>query len=92
MEQIVVDSTVDGILAALFAVLVVVVILDALRVWVKAIRSREPLPTTETPFEESKIVVPAGLSRDPAGAGGARGVAPEGNRSTAGRRAGGPCR
>ncbi|MEQ4714771.1 carbon starvation CstA family protein [Nonomuraea sp. B19D2] len=61
MEQIVVNSTVDGILAALFAVLIVIVILDALRVWVTAIRSREPLPTTEAPFEESKIRAPAGL-------------------------------
>ncbi|MEV4016681.1 carbon starvation CstA family protein [Nonomuraea angiospora] len=61
MEQIVLNSTVDGILAALFAVLIIIVILDALRVWVKAVRSREPLPTTEAPFEESKILAPAGL-------------------------------
>ncbi|SDI54563.1 carbon starvation CstA family protein [Nonomuraea jiangxiensis] len=61
MQQIVVNSTVDGILAALFAVLIIVVILDAARVWIKAIRVREPLPSTEAPFEESKIVAPAGL-------------------------------
>ncbi|MEV1167977.1 carbon starvation CstA family protein [Nonomuraea sp. NPDC049784] len=61
MEQIVVNSTVDGILAALFAALIIIVILDALRVWVTAIRTREPLPTTEAPFEESKILAPAGL-------------------------------
>ena len=36
-------------------------ILDASRIWVKAIRAREPLPTTETPFEPSRIVAPAGL-------------------------------
>ncbi|MGW0196635.1 hypothetical protein [Nonomuraea sp. NPDC003201] len=47
-------------LAALFAVLIIILILDALRVWVKAVRSREPLPTTEAPFEESKILAPAG--------------------------------
>ncbi|MEV6038232.1 carbon starvation CstA 5TM domain-containing protein [Nonomuraea sp. NPDC052116] len=61
MEQVVLNSTVDGILAALFAVLIIIVILDALRVWVKAVRSREPLPTTEAPFQESKILAPAGL-------------------------------
>jgi carbon starvation protein len=61
MRQIVVNSTVDGILAALFAILIIIVILDAIRVWVKAIRAREPLPDTEAPFEESRILAPAGL-------------------------------
>ncbi|MFG1708285.1 carbon starvation CstA family protein [Nonomuraea sp. M3C6] len=61
MQQVVVNSTVDGILSALFAILIIVVILDALRVWTKAIRTREPLPSTEVPFEESKILAPAGL-------------------------------
>ena len=36
-------------------------ILDASRVWVKAIRAREPLPTTEVPPEPAAIVAPAGL-------------------------------
>ncbi|WP_043625038.1 carbon starvation CstA family protein [Nonomuraea candida] len=61
MRQIVINSTVDGILAALFAILIIVVILDAARVWIKAIRSREPLPDTEAPFVESKLHAPAGL-------------------------------
>jgi carbon starvation protein len=61
MRQIVINSTVDGILAALFAVMIIIVILDAARVWVKAIRTREPLPTTEAPFEESKLLAPSGL-------------------------------
>ncbi|MGP3914464.1 carbon starvation CstA family protein [Nonomuraea sp. 10N515B] len=61
MQQIVINSTVDGILAALFAVMIIIVILDAARVWVKAIRTREPLPTTEAPFEESKLLAPSGL-------------------------------
>ncbi|MEO3797116.1 carbon starvation CstA family protein [Nonomuraea sp. B10E15] len=61
MEQIVLNSTVDGILAALFAILIVVVILDALRVWIRVIRSGETLPTAEAPYEESKILAPAGL-------------------------------
>ncbi|MFG3440981.1 carbon starvation CstA family protein [Nonomuraea sp. NPDC047897] len=61
MRQIVLNSTVDGVLAALFAVLIIVVLLDAFRVWAKAIRSREPLPSTEAPFEESRILAPSGL-------------------------------
>jgi carbon starvation protein len=61
MQQVVTNSTVDGILSILFAVLIIVVILDASRIWLKAIRAREPLPTTETPFVESKLWAPAGL-------------------------------
>jgi carbon starvation protein len=61
MEAIVTNSTVDGILAALFAVLIIVVILDASRVWVKAIRGREPLPDTEAPFVPARILAPAGM-------------------------------
>jgi carbon starvation protein len=61
MQKIVTNSTVDGILAALFAALIIVVILDAARIWIKAIRAREPLPTTEVPAEPSTIVAPAGL-------------------------------
>ncbi|MEO3799394.1 carbon starvation CstA 5TM domain-containing protein [Nonomuraea sp. B1E8] len=61
MEQIVLNSTVDGILAALFAILIIVVIMDALRVWIRVIRSGETLPTAEAPYEESKIFAPAGL-------------------------------
>jgi carbon starvation protein len=61
MHSIVTNSTVDGVLAALFAVLIVVVILDAARVWVRVIRSRKPAPTTETPFVQSRIAAPAGL-------------------------------
>ena len=61
MRSVVTNSTVDGVLAALFAILVIIVILDASRVWVKAVRAREPLPSTEVPFEESHLWAPAGL-------------------------------
>ncbi|MEV2269965.1 carbon starvation CstA family protein [Nonomuraea africana] len=61
MRQIVVNSTVDGILAALFAILIIIVILDAVRIWLKAITAKQPLPDTEAPFEESKLLAPAGL-------------------------------
>ena len=61
MQSVVTNSTVDGVLAALFAMLIIIVILDASRVWVKAIRAREPLPTTEAPAVPARIVAPAGL-------------------------------
>jgi carbon starvation protein len=61
MHAVVTNSTVDGVLAALFAVLIVIVILDAARIWVRVIRSGRPAPTTETPFVPSRIVAPAGL-------------------------------
>ena len=76
MHAVVTNSTVDGVLAALFAVLIIVVIADAARIWVRVISSRKPVPTTETPFVPSQIAAPAGLfpSADdafaPAGAGG----------------------
>jgi carbon starvation protein len=61
MHTVVTNSTVDGILAALFATMIIVVILDAARIWFKAIRAREPLPTTEVPPEPSRLLAPAGL-------------------------------
>ena len=61
MNAVITNSTVDGVLAALFAAMIIVVILDASRVWFKAIRAREPLPTTEAPYVESKLFAPAGL-------------------------------
>jgi carbon starvation protein len=61
MHSVVTNSTVDGILAALFAVLIIIVIADSARVWIKAIRARRPLDTTEAPYERSNIVAPAGL-------------------------------
>lgn len=61
MERVVFNSTVDGVLAALFAVLIIIVLVDAARIWIRAIRSREPLPDTEAPYVESKLVAPSGL-------------------------------
>ncbi len=61
MEQIVTNSTVDGVLAAFFAVLIIVIIADAARVWVGVIRGRRPIETTEVPAQPSRLVAPAGL-------------------------------
>jgi carbon starvation protein len=61
MNAIVTNSTVDGVLAALFAVMIIVVIADAARIWFKVIAGRQALETTETPFEPSRLIAPAGL-------------------------------
>jgi carbon starvation protein len=61
MHQIVTNSTVDGVLAAFFAVLIIVVIADAARVWARTIRGGRPVQLTETPPEPSHLVAPSGL-------------------------------
>jgi carbon starvation protein len=61
MHTIVTNSTVDGILAAFFAVMIIIVILMSVRIWWIALRRREPLPTSEIPAEPSMLWAPAGL-------------------------------
>ena len=61
MHAVVTNSTVDGILAALFAVMIIIVIADAARIWIKAMRAGGHLPTFEAPYVASKLVAPAGL-------------------------------
>ncbi|MFC3890190.1 carbon starvation CstA family protein [Lentzea rhizosphaerae] len=61
MEAIITNSTVDGVLAAVFALLVIVVILDAMRVWRKALLGPTP-PTTETPYVASALPAPPKLA------------------------------
>ncbi|MFI6459467.1 carbon starvation CstA family protein [Streptomyces sp. NPDC050538] len=61
MHTVVTNSTVDGVLSAILAVLVVVVIADALRVCVRHIRRPALSTLSETPYVESHIVAPAGL-------------------------------
>jgi carbon starvation protein len=59
--QIVTNSTVDGILSILFAVLIIVVIVDAARVWAQTLGGgREPV-LAEAPAEPSHIWAPSGL-------------------------------
>lgn len=61
MHTVVTNSTVDGVLAAVLAVLVIVVIVDAARVCVRHIRRPALSTLTETPYVKSKIIAPAGL-------------------------------
>ena len=61
MEQIVSNSTLNGILQALFALLVIVVAINAAVVIARALRAGGPVPTTEVPAEPSRLVEPSGL-------------------------------
>nr|WP_246457695.1 carbon starvation CstA family protein [Saccharopolyspora gloriosae] len=61
MRQVVTNSTVCGVLSVLFAVLILIVLVDAIRVWIQALRSTQPLKDTETPHTESQLWAPAGL-------------------------------
>lgn len=60
MQQIITNSTTNGVLQSVFALLVVVVVLNAAVVIVRALRAGS-LPTTEVPAEPSRLVEPAGL-------------------------------
>jgi carbon starvation protein len=61
MQRVVTNATVDGILAAVFALLVVAVIVDAARIWIRAIRRPDEVAIIEAPAEPSRIFAPAGL-------------------------------
>jgi carbon starvation protein len=65
MEQVVTNSTVDGVLAAFFALLIILIIADAARVWIGIIRGRRPLETTEVPAQPSRLIAPSGLIATP---------------------------
>jgi len=64
MQQIVTNSTVNGVLAAVFAVLTLIVVASAIPIWIKAAKIGE-LPTTETPREESHLVAPSDFFATP---------------------------
>ncbi|MYT75884.1 MULTISPECIES: carbon starvation CstA family protein [unclassified Streptomyces] len=61
MHTVVTNSTVDGVLSAALALLVVVVLVDAARVCVQHVRDPRPSKLSEAPYLESALVAPAGL-------------------------------
>nr|WP_203616247.1 carbon starvation CstA family protein [Streptomyces sp. SID13726] len=61
MHTVVTNSTVDGVLTAVLALLIVVVIADALRVCVRHVRRPALSTLSEAPYVESRILAPAGL-------------------------------
>jgi carbon starvation protein len=60
MDQIIFNSTLNGILQSIFALLTLVVAAHAAVVIARAIRANG-LPTTEEPAVPSRLVEPAGL-------------------------------
>ncbi|MEV2250026.1 carbon starvation CstA family protein [Streptomyces sp. NPDC050147] len=61
MHTVVTNSTVDGVLSATLALLIVVVIADAARVCVKHVRDPQSSKLSEAEYVESKLTAPAGL-------------------------------
>jgi carbon starvation protein len=61
MHTVVTNSTVDGVLSALFAVLVILVLADAARVCVRSVRRPATATLNEAPYVESTLTAPAGL-------------------------------
>ena len=59
--QIVTNSTVDGVLSILFAVLIIVVIVDAARIWLQTLTGRREPVLAEAPAEPSRLWAPSGL-------------------------------
>jgi carbon starvation protein len=58
MGQVITNSTVNGVLQALFALLTLVVVASAIPIWVKAWKN-SGLPTTEVPHQPSQLVAPS---------------------------------
>ncbi|GGS91538.1 carbon starvation CstA family protein [Streptomyces chromofuscus] len=65
MHTVVTNSTVDGVLSAVLALLIVVVIVDAARICVRHVRRPALTTLSEAPHVESRIVAPAGLFATP---------------------------
>ncbi|MFF7249686.1 carbon starvation CstA family protein [Embleya sp. NPDC008237] len=65
MHTVVLNSTVDGVLIALFLVLIALVMGNAAIVCVRAVRAGGSVPTTETPYVASTLVLePVGAPRE----------------------------
>ena len=71
MQQVITNSTVDGILSILFAALIIIIIVDAARVWFGIINGTKEPVMTEAPYEESKMDVEGNIL-EPVGAGTSR--------------------
>ena len=70
VRQIITNSTVDGILSILFALLIIIVIGDAVRVWFGLIRGGQRPEMSEAPWEESRLDSEGNeIEREPVGAG-----------------------
>ncbi|MCZ2527902.1 carbon starvation CstA family protein [Streptomyces sp. NPDC059506] len=61
MHTVVTNSTVDGVIQAVFVILVLIVLADAIRVCVRAVRRPAATTLAEVPYVKSELVAPAGL-------------------------------
>ncbi|HEX2740929.1 MAG TPA: carbon starvation CstA family protein, partial [Rubrobacter sp.] len=69
-HQILVNTTVDGVLSILFAVMIIIVIADASRVWFGLIRGSKEPDLSEAPWQESRLDSDGNeIEREPVGAG-----------------------
>ncbi|HEX5913719.1 MAG TPA: carbon starvation protein A, partial [Rubrobacter sp.] len=68
-RQILVNTTVDGILSILFAVMIIIVIADASRIWFGLIFGSKEPELSEAPYEESGLDSEGReIEREPVGA------------------------
>jgi carbon starvation protein len=69
-RQILVNTTVDGVLSILFAVMIIVVIVDASRVWFGIVSGSKEPEMSEAPWQESHLDSEGNeIEREPVGAG-----------------------
>ncbi len=69
VQQIITNSTIDGILTILFALAIIIVILDAARVWFGLIRGTKEPELSEAPWQESNLDSEGNeIEREPVGA------------------------
>ena len=69
-QQIITNTTVDGVLSVLFALLIIIIIADAVRVWIGIIRGKKEPVMSEAAYEESRLDIDGNVrEREPVGAG-----------------------
>jgi carbon starvation protein len=61
MQQVVFNTTLDTVLTALFATLIVIILVDSTRVWITALRGGTLPSGSEDPYVKSTLWAPAGL-------------------------------
>jgi carbon starvation protein len=54
-ERLVFNNTLNAYLTAIFMLIIIGVLIDAMRIWYKAIKSEKALETTEEPFIQTKL-------------------------------------
>jgi carbon starvation protein len=60
-QQIITNATVDGVLSIIFALAIIVVMVDAARVWAGLIRGKKEPDLHEAPYEPSEIETPPAM-------------------------------